>query len=616
MQYINTEILSRRLRLSFVLGGLLVALVACESDSGKSIGGDDAATGSTTEGALTLGATTGTATEGMATEGTATEGIATEGTVSAGTVTEGTATEGTATEGFTTEGTATEGVTPPIDPTPIVRAPADAQVLPGEVLPLTASVTYTGQPIDIPVTQWLKLSGPGNVVFANANSVSSSASFDQAGSYVLQISVANGPHVGADTMQVTVANTVVNQAPEVNAGPDEVIPINEVLNLSAQVTDDGLPNDTLNGSWSSSSGPGTVTFGETSATNTTATFSATGDYELQYEISDGELAASDTLSVGVDAAPVVGGNGNNVNASNTWQTVSTANGSTAQARHEAAALAYNGKLYMLGGRGNRQVNRYDPATNRWENLGTPAIEMSHFQPVIYDNKIFVIGALDCCYPSESVIAKVQIFNPATKQWSDGATMPLNRRRGSAGVAVYNNKIYIVGGTTNGHDGGMVDWFDEYNPATNTWKTLPDAPSKRDHFSAAMVGNKLVAAGGRRTDYPATFQNLVSTVDIYNFATGQWSSGQAIPTSRAGAMTVSQGQEVILIGGEIAQGSTTLKSVDAYNVNTNSWRQLKPLNTGRHSGGAAIVNGAIHVVSGNLTTGGGAETDIHEKLNIN
>jgi len=162
---------------------------------------------------------------------------------------------------------------------------------------------------------------------------------------------------------------------------------------------------------------------------------------------------------------------------------------------------------------------------------------------------------------------------------------------------------------------MVDWFDEYNPANNQWRTLPSAPTKRDHFNAAVVGNKLVAAGGRQTDHPRTFANLVSRVDVYNFNTGKWTNGAPIPTNRAGAMTVSHGDEIIVIGGESSQGRAALKTVEAYNVKTNKWRTLKSLKTERHSGGAAIVGNAIHVVSGNTTTGGGSETQSHEKLNL-
>lgn len=509
----------------------------------------------------------------------------------------------------------TDGVAPPVDPTPIVRAPADEQILLSSTLELAGSVTFNGTPQDIPVIQWEKLSGSGNVQFSDSSAANTSVSFDQDGTYILQLSVANGQYTAADQVQVVVTSVPVNQPPSVDVGEDEVVRIDEVLSLSAIVEDDGLPTSTLNGAWSKPLGPGEVTFGELSSESTTASFSAIGNYVLQFSATDGELTSDDELAVEVKAVVPPVAPDNNINANNKWQVVNTANGSQPQSRHEAGAVAYQNNLYLMGGRGIRQINRYNPSSNSWENLGTPDFELSHFQPIELGGKIYVLGSLDCCFPSESVIANIQIFNPANRTWTTGASLPQNRRRGSAGVVVYNNKIYMVGGSTNGHDGGMVNWFDEYNPANNQWKTLPNAPSKRDHFSAAMVGNKLVAAGGRQTDHPATFQNLVANVDVYDFGTGKWSAGANIPTQRAGAMTVSYGEEVILIGGEKDSGIAALNTVEAYNVNTNTWRTLDSLNTSRHSGGAAIVGGAIHVVSGNLTTGGGNETKIHEKLNL-
>jgi len=511
----------------------------------------------------------------------------------------------------------TQPVEPPptIDPTPIVRAPADQQVLVSATLALAGSVTFNGTPLDIPVVKWVKKSGPGNAMFTDTSTANTSTSFDLAGTYVLELSASNGPHTAVDQMQVEVTSGIVNQPPSVNAGDDEVVTIDEVLNLSAVVEDDGLPTSTLSGSWNKMFGSGEVTFGELSSESTTASFSAVGNYVLEFSATDGELIANDSLKIEVKTAVQEPTPTSNINANNNWQNVSTANGSKSQSRHEAGAVAYQNRLYLMGGRGIRQVNRYNPTSNSWENLGSPDFELSHFQPVELGGKIYVLGSLDCCFPSETVIANIQIFNPANKKWTTGAALPQNRRRGSAGVVVHNNKIYIVGGSTNGHDGGMVNWFDEYNPANNQWKTLPNAPSKRDHFSAAIVGSKLVAAGGRQTDHPATFANLVANVDVYDFSTGKWTAGVNIPTKRAGAMTVSYGDEVILIGGEKDSGLPALSTVEAYNVKTNKWRTLDSLNTARHSGGAAIVGGAIHVVSGNLTTGGGNETQVHEKLNL-
>ncbi len=568
---------------------------------GSTAGTDDGDTAGTLDGS-TAGSVDGS-TAGSADGSTA-------GTVDGATAgsTDGSGADGadTATDGATTGNT---------DVAPIVRAPVDAQIRLSETLALDGSVTLAGLNNDLAVVQWEKISGPGIANFTNGQSANCAVSFDDVGTYELKLSATHAGRTASDTMQVVVSSDIVNQAPVVNAGSDSTLALDEVLNLAAQVDDDGLPDNTLTGQWSKVSGPGTVTFGEQSATSTTATFNSTGTFVLRFTSSDGELSDNDSISVTVNAATPVEPAGNNVNAANTWQEVNTSDGSKPQARHEAGAIGFQNQFYLMGGRGQRQVNRYNPANNRWENLGVPDMELNHFQPVVYGGNIFVIGALDCCFPSESVVPRVQIFNPSTNTWSQGAQLPTNRQRGSAGTVVYNNKIYMVGGSTNGHDAGMVNWFDEYNPANDQWSTLPNAPTKRDHFSAAVVGNKLVVAGGRQTDHPTTFANLVSQVDIYNFSTGTWTSGAPIPTQRAGAMAVSYGEEIIVIGGEASQGVAALKTVEAYNVTTNKWRTLNSLRTARHSGGAAIVGNAIHVVSGNTTTGGGNETQSHEKLNL-
>jgi len=131
-----------------------------------------------------------------------------------------------------------------------------------------------------------------------------------------------------------------------------------------------------------------------------------------------------------------------------------------------------------------------------------------------------------------------------------------------------------------------------------------------------VGNRLVAAGGRQTDYPATFDNLVSRVDVYNFVTGKWETNAPnIPLPRAGTTAVAVGSEVIVIGGETALPGAASNRVDAYDVNSRRWRSLKPLKHGRHGGGAAVLGKQLHVASGNTRQGGGAETTSHEMLKL-
>ncbi len=119
---------------------------------------------------------------------------------------------------------------------------------------------------------------------------------------------------------------VVNQRPQVDAGAGQQIALpTDTVNLDATVTDDGLPSPpgAVTTLWTRFSGPGPVAFDDDSAVDTTATFSVDGVYVLQLEADDGELPASDTVTITVDAVPTdwhfvgpAGFNGHDVHMTN------------------------------------------------------------------------------------------------------------------------------------------------------------------------------------------------------------------------------------------------------------------------------------------------------------
>jgi K319L-like, PKD domain len=102
----------------------------------------------------------------------------------------------------------------------------------------------------------------------------------------------------------SVACSGQNQAPAVNAGPDQTVTLPNSATLSGTATDDGLPNPpgTLTTTWSVVSGPGTVTFGDPSSPSTTASFSASGTYVLRLTADDSALQDSDDVTVTVNPA--------------------------------------------------------------------------------------------------------------------------------------------------------------------------------------------------------------------------------------------------------------------------------------------------------------------------
>jgi hypothetical protein len=296
-----------------------------------------------------------------------------------------------------------------------------------------------------------------------------------------------------------------------------------------------------------------------------------------------------------------------------WQNLMTADGSSLTARHEAAGVVLGNELYLLGGRGNRPVERYSVASGQWENLGLAPFEMHHMQPVAMGDIIYLLGALSCCYPREEIVNDIYAFDTQEGTWDVVGSLPVNRARGSAAAAAYGGKIYLLGGNVAGHDGGAVSWFDEYDLQTGQWRQLPDAPNSRDHFSAVIVGDQLIAAAGRQTALPDPTSDPVLATDIFDFSSGQWRSGSPIPTPRAGVVSVAYDGHVIVAGGEINTSADALDVVEAYDVEADTWQVLPSMSTGRHGSGGGIVGSHLYMFSGAPTIGGAAEIAGSERL---
>jgi len=298
-----------------------------------------------------------------------------------------------------------------------------------------------------------------------------------------------------------------------------------------------------------------------------------------------------------------------------WQEISSTDGSNLSRRHEAAGVVIDDYIYLMGGRGNRPVERYSVVTEQWENLGVAPKELHHMQPVAIDSKIYVLGAFSCCYPDEELVSEIYVFDTVSSTWNVVGSIPQDRLRGSAGAAVYEGKIYLLGGNTLGHNGGAVAWFDEYNPETGEWRVMPDAPNARDHFAAIVIDSQLVAAAGRQTRQPSPAANPVMQTDVFDFASNQWRQGEAIPTVRAGTVAVGYDNHVLVAGGEINTSSDALNVVEAYDPADDSWQRLPDMTTGRHGSGGGIIGSRFYMLSGAVTIGGATESETSELIQL-
>ncbi len=87
---------------------------------------------------------------------------------------------------------------------------------------------------------------------------------------------------------------------------------------------------------------------------------------------------------------------------------------------------------------------------------------------------------------------VNIYDPVTNAWSEGAPMP-TPRSGMA-VAVYHGIIFAIGGEARGMASAYTT-NEGYDPATNRWSEYVPLPEGRHGTGGAVVDGLLYVPAG-------------------------------------------------------------------------------------------------------------------------
>ena len=290
-----------------------------------------------------------------------------------------------------------------------------------------------------------------------------------------------------------------------------------------------------------------------------------------------------------------------------WRTVEAFG--QASERHENAFVECDGKFYLLGGRGIKPVDIYDPQTNTWTQGAPPPIEIHHFQAVGYHGKILAAGAMTGAYPNETPLSNMYVYEPEFDLWTIGPEIPEGRRRGSAGVIIDEDQLYMICGITDGHNGGHVSWVDLYQLQEREWTVLPDAPRARDHFHAVLAKGEIYAFAGRNTsrNTDQVFDLTVPQVDIYNIASGAWRTMEReLHIPRAGASVAFLDNQIFIIGGESMFTEEAHPEIEIWSLKIERWMPINYLNQGRHGTQAIVYKNEIYIAAGCGKRGGSPE----------
>jgi len=202
---------------------------------------------------------------------------------------------------------------------------------------------------------------------------------------------------------------------------------------------------------------------------------------------------------------------------------------------------------------------------------------------------------------------VEEYNPTADTWTKKANMPT--KRASLSASEVNGKIYVIGGTADGKV--MFPTVEEYDPKTDTWTQKASMPTKRACLSTAVVNGKIYVIGGFRPH--GDVGKALSTVEVYDPVTNTWARKSNMPTPRFFPSTSVVNGKIYAIGGTtITQGKRiTVSTVEVYNPATGRWTKGPAMIKRRAGHAAGVVQGRIYVIGG--VSDSGAELSSVEEL---
>jgi hypothetical protein len=175
----------------------------------------------------------------------------------------------------------------------------------------------------------------------------------------------------------------------------------------------------------------------------------------------------------------------------------------------------------------------------------------------------------------SLIALVMMVDKPTyavapDSWTEKA--PMHIARGNLGVASVNGKIYAIGGLSqNDASGQLLGTNEEYDPTTNTWTTKTPMPTPRKDFAIAVYQNKIYCIGGVSAIAPNFLGPGMglsidsSANEVYDPATDSWTSKASCPIVYGHLTANVVGGKIYIIAGDTAGEPTMI-----YDPSTDLW----------------------------------------------
>lgn len=208
-----------------------------------------------------------------------------------------------------------------------------------------------------------------------------------------------------------------------------------------------------------------------------------------------------------------------------------------RAEHAAVELL-DGTVLVCGGFDLAQfpvatTARYLPYQNSWQGVQPPPpMTTPRQRPTatrLLDGRVLVAGGLSTGGVATSA---AEIFNPATNSWTSIPSMRANRY-GHTATLLPNGRVFVVGGQV--FNSGVIQG-EEYDPSTNNWNFVGSSIgitiNLRFHAAILNAASEVVFGGGIDfSDFPQR-GGLRTEVFLYRPGTQSYATHPPLMTARA------------------------------------------------------------------------------------
>lgn len=138
-----------------------------------------------------------------------------------------------------------------------------------------------------------------------------------------------------------------------------------------------------------------------------------------------------------------------------------------------------------------------------------------------------------------------------------------------------------------------------NSAAKKWKVVSQLPTGRSAFSTAVIDGKIYLIGGLLFESEKRNTFGLSTVEVYDTENNSWQQLADMPTPRLYAEAAVVDGKIYVVGGYrvIDRRMKTLKVVEVYDPQTDTWVRKQDMSIPRRQFGIGVVVGKIYAIGG-------------------